>query len=82
MRRIDGYGEKPGSPETFELRQLNFFRNPQTMKNDDGRMMILVTGTQSLKIKPRKMKNSLKCHASLHKILHGECPLQKWFRKL
>ena len=48
MRRIDGYGEKPGSPETFELGQLNFFRNPQTMKNDDGRMMILVTGTQSL----------------------------------
>ncbi len=48
MRRIDSDGEEPRSPETFELGQLNFFRNPQTMKNDDSRMMILVTGTQSL----------------------------------
>lgn len=48
MRRIDSNGKETRSPEAFKLRQLNFFRNPQTMKNDDGRMMILVTGTQSL----------------------------------
>ena len=39
--------------------------------------MILVTGAQSLKIKPGKMKSSLKCHTSLRKILHADGQLQK-----